>query len=163
VDAAAIRAQLAAAKVTAAALPPGPAVFRFLDRFRGEHGGLVFKGAWAMKLMETSTPFRTANSYLFLAPAWKWGLAIAPLYGIYLGVPAVENLDLNQSLALTFTGIVWAYYSMLIRPIGYLLFAVNIALLAVNGYNVYRRINYDRQQTEDAAAATADMTSDVKQ
>ncbi len=44
------------------------------------------------------------------------GLAIVPLYGILEGKPAVKDLDLNQSLALSLTGLVWTYYGFLVVP-----------------------------------------------
>ncbi len=125
-------------------LPPGPPMFRFIDHWRGVNGSRAFRGEAARKLEAKNPLFAKLNSFLFLAPAWKWGLAIVPLYGIVIGVPAVENLDLNQSLALMFTGCVWAYYSLLVRPAALMLCAVNCALLVVNGYNVYRKWNYDR-------------------
>jgi hypothetical protein len=94
------------------------------------------------------------------APAWKWGLAITPLYGIIIGVPGVENVDMNQSLALAFTGVVWSYYATLVRPRANLLLAVNIALLGVNGYNVVRKYRYD--QTVKAAAGVVEITDEAK-
>lgn len=39
-----------------------------------------------------------------------------PLYGILEGKPAVKDLDLNQSLALSLTGLVWTYYGFLVVP-----------------------------------------------
>lgn len=94
-----------------------------------------------------------------------------PLYGIIQGKPAVQDLDLNQSLALAATGMVWTYYGFLVIPRyvadtcapmipccaafvtwrsendtrvacdrADLLIAVNVALLAVNGYNVVRKV-----------------------
>jgi hypothetical protein len=44
------------------------------------------------------------------------GLAIVPLYGIFEGKPAVKDLDLNQSMALSLTGLVWTYYGFLVVP-----------------------------------------------
>jgi hypothetical protein len=44
------------------------------------------------------------------------GLAIVPLYGILQGKPTVKDLDLNQSLALSLTGLVWTSYGFLVVP-----------------------------------------------
>ena len=44
------------------------------------------------------------------------GLAIEPLYSALTGNPPVERLDLETSVALTSTGVVWAYYGLLVRP-----------------------------------------------
>ena len=76
----------------------------------------------------------------------KYLLAIVPLTQAITGEPPVEKLDLNQSLSLTFTGIVWAYYATIIQPQNAgsrALCLVNVALLSSNGYNAYRRLKYD--------------------
>jgi hypothetical protein len=52
--------------------------------------------------------------------------------------------------ALTCTGLVWAYYSTIIQPQNAgsrALCAVNLALLTVNGYNVYRKLSYERSKS----------------
>ncbi len=41
------------------------------------------------------------ESALWASPTWKWGLAIVPLYGAITGVPSIEKVDLNSTLALT--------------------------------------------------------------
>jgi len=78
------------------------------------------------------------------APGFKWALSVVPLHGALTGKPPVENLDLNQSLALASTGVVWGYYSLLVLPRSWMLFAVSVALFSSNGWNVFRKIRYDR-------------------
>ena len=76
----------------------------------------------------------------------------------------MENIDMKTSAALSLTGVVWAYYGLLVRPKALLLVAVNIALLAVNGTNLVRKYRYDAEAksalleesdapSEDAVAA----------
>jgi len=55
------------------------------------------------------------------------------------------------SPALTGTGFIWAYYSLLVKPKSTGLFSVSVALVACNGWNVYRRMKYDREQAALAA------------
>ncbi|KNC84863.1 hypothetical protein SARC_02945 [Sphaeroforma arctica JP610] len=97
--------------------------------------------------MEKSVPgFAFVNNVTNSAPLWKWALAIVPLTQAVTGEPSVDKLDLNQSLSLTFTGIVWSYYATIIQPQNAgskALCAVNIALLTSNGYNAYRKMKYD--------------------
>ena len=38
---------------------------------------------------------------------FKWALSIVPLYGVVQGVPKPENLDVQQTGALVFTGYVY--------------------------------------------------------
>jgi len=115
------------------------------SRYHGVQGGVLLKGRMWEQVGQKHPWFAKVNNALWAAPAFKWGLAIVPLYGIVQGKPAVQDLDLNQSLALAATGLVWSYYGFLVVPRADLLIAVNVALLAVNGYNVARRIRYDQQ------------------
>jgi hypothetical protein len=94
----------------------------------------------------------SVSAALWAAPAWKWGLAIVPLYGAITGVPSIEKVDLNNALALTGTGAIWAYYSMLVRPKSYGLFSVSVALVLCNGWNVARKMKYDKEQKQLKAA-----------
>lgn len=54
--------------------------------------------------------------------------------------------------ALTGTGFIWAYYSLLVRPKSWGLFSVSVALIFANGWNALRRYNYD--QSSEAIKAT---------
>lgn len=85
------------------------------------------------------------NSAYNAAPLFKWSLSIVPLMGIVTGTPPVEKIDLNSSIALTATGVVWFVYALLIQPQNSgsrALALVNICLATVNGYNCYRSISY---------------------
>jgi len=108
------------------------------------HNPTFLSGPRWKQLEERSKLFKFWNNALNAAPAFKWGLSIIPLYGVFVGNPPVEKIDMNTSLALTVTGGVWAYYATLVKPRANSLLAVSIALFLVNGYNVARRINYDR-------------------
>jgi hypothetical protein len=46
--------------------------------------------------------------------------------------------------ALTGTGAIWAYYSLLVRPKSWGLFSVSVALVFANGWNALRRYNYNQ-------------------
>lgn len=128
-----------------------------LSRYLGVEGGVLLKGKIFRSLGERVPAFKTINNALFAAPAWKWGLALVPLYGAIQGKPRVDNLDLNQSLALSTTGVIWSYYGCVVRPTAHLLVAVNIALLTVNGYNVVRKLQFDYMSDEEKAKFLADL------
>ena len=87
-----------------------------LRNYLGVNGGVLLRGGPFTSLNQSSPTFKKFNNALTLAPLWKWGLAIVPLMGVFTGVPAVENLDVNTSIALASTGAIWAYYSTLVRP-----------------------------------------------
>ena len=69
-----------------------------LRRYLGVEGGVLLRGGPFTRLNATNPTFRRFNNALVLAPLWKWGLAIVPLMGVFTGVPAVENLDVNTSI-----------------------------------------------------------------
>lgn len=86
------------------------------------------------------------NSVYNFAPLSKWGLSIVPMYGVLVGTPPVEKIDLNTSTALACTGFVWAFYATLIQPQNAgsrALCIVNFCMGMVNGYNAYRKYSYD--------------------
>jgi len=117
-----------------------------LRKYLGVEGGVLLRGGPFTSLNATSPTFRKFNNALTVAPLWKWGLAIVPLMGVFTGVPSVENLDVNTSIALASTGAIWAYYSTLVRPKAVSLGVVSIALLGANGYNVWRRYDYEQKK-----------------
>lgn len=123
-------------------------------RYGGVEGGMLLKGPFR-SFADKTPAFKNANNALFMAPAWKWGLSIVPLVGAIRGEPSVENLDLNLSLALSTTGIIWSYYGLMVRPTAYLLVAVNVCLLGVNGYNVVRKVKFDGLSDTEKAAFLA--------
>ncbi|MES1904146.1 MAG: Mitochondrial pyruvate carrier 2, partial [Paramarteilia canceri] len=49
-----------------------------------------------------------------------------------------EKLSLYQSSALAATGIIWSRYSLVIVPVNYNLFAVNIFVAMTGLYQLYR-------------------------
>eukprot|EP00760_Papus_ankaliazontas_P030481 PhM_4_TR4855/c0_g1_i1/m.2370/K22139/MPC2; mitochondrial pyruvate carrier 2 len=102
-----------------------------------------------LKPLEEKNPIiKWLNIVYNTAPASKWTLSLVPMYGVFVGVPAPENIDLNTSVALTATGVVWAYYSTVITPASTSLFIVNCAMGSVNGYNAYRAFSYQQQQQQ---------------
>jgi len=118
-----------------------------LKKYLGVEGGVLLRGR-AFDFINKNPTLKGYNNALFLAPAWKWGLAIVPLAGVFTGNPPVENLDLNTSLALVTTGTIWAYYATLVRPKAWSLMTVSIALVAVHGYNIARKIKYESDKKE---------------
>ena len=116
-------------------------------RYLGVEGGVLLRGGPFARLNATSPTFKKFNNALTLAPLWKWGLAIVPLMGVVTGVPTVENLDVHTSIALATTGAIWAYYSTLVRPKAVSLGVVSVALVLANGYNVYRRYDYETKKS----------------
>jgi len=88
------------------------------------------------------------NDVTFVAPGFKWALSIIPLYGVLVGNPKVEHINIRTSASLSFTGIVWAYYSLLIQPqnMGSLALSMcNACMGLVNGFNVWRKYRYDQK------------------
>lgn len=69
----------------------------FLKKYHGVQGGVLFRGSAARRLAEKYPAVQSMNNALWAAPAWKWGLAIVPLYGVITGSP-VEKVDLNNAL-----------------------------------------------------------------
>eukprot|EP01134_Creolimax_fragrantissima_P007673 CFRG7673T1 len=107
----------------------------------------LFANKFAMSMEKSVPGFATLNNVTHTAPLWKWALAVVPLTQAFTGDPPVEKLDLNQSLSLSFTGLVWAYYSTLIQPQNAgskALCAVNLALLGANGYNAIRKMRHEK-------------------
>eukprot|EP00123_Amoebidium_parasiticum_P000901 comp11825_c0_seq1/m.6451 comp11825_c0_seq1/g.6451 ORF comp11825_c0_seq1/g.6451 comp11825_c0_seq1/m.6451 type:complete len:136 (-) comp11825_c0_seq1:202-609(-) len=131
-----------------------PAALSFVRPWVGNQRILYNKAAIAL---EQKMPlFATINNVTITAPTMKWLLAIVPLTQAISGNPPVEKLDIKQSASLTFTGAVWAWYSLLIQPQNAgsrALCAVNVALFLSNGYNVWRKWTYDQAQKIKEAAA----------
>lgn len=70
---------------------------------------------------------------------YKKGLVIAGLADI--NRPA-EKLSVTQSTALAATGIIWSRYSLVIKPINYNLFSVNMFVAATGLYQLSRIYRY---------------------
>mmetsp|Transcript_57408 Transcript_57408/g.65806 ORF Transcript_57408/g.65806 Transcript_57408/m.65806 type:complete len:134 (-) Transcript_57408:484-885(-) len=114
---------------------------KFLHRYVGN--GHMFE---CLKPYETNGLVKYLNSVYDLAPLCKWGLSIVPMYGVFIGNPPVEKIDLNTSSALACTGFIWTFYAFIIQPQNAgsrALAAVNFCMGSVNGYNAYRRLQYD--------------------
>ncbi|TPX40830.1 hypothetical protein SeMB42_g03089 [Synchytrium endobioticum] len=81
----------------------------------------------------------------FWAPAMKWGLVIAAL-GDLQRPP--EKLSLTQTVALAATGCIWSRYSLVITPVNYQLFSVNIFVGATGLYQLYRIWDHRRKHPD---------------
>jgi len=130
-----------------------------LRHYLGVEGGVLLRGGPFDSLNANNPAFRKFNNALTLAPLWKWGLAIVPLMGVVTGVPAVENLDVNTSVALATTGAIWAYYATLVRPKAVSLGIVSVALFGANGYNVYRRWRYEQNKKNGTLNSSTSTSS----
>ncbi|XP_055355726.1 mitochondrial pyruvate carrier 2-like [Paramacrobiotus metropolitanus] len=75
----------------------------------------------------------------FWAPLGKWALVVA---GLADAARPAEKLSLNQSLALTATGLIWSRYSLVIIPKNWSLFAVNMFVAATGISQLYRIWEY---------------------
>jgi len=119
----------------------------FLKKYLGVEGGVMLRGK-TFDFINKNPTLKPYNNALFLAPAWKWGLAIVPLAGVFTGTPPVDKLDLNTSFALVLTGSIWAYYATLVRPKAVSLMSVSLALVVVHGYNIARKLKYEHDQSK---------------
>ncbi|CAL8109044.1 unnamed protein product [Orchesella dallaii] len=79
------------------------------------------------------------KTIFFWAPAVKWSLVIAGIGDI--NRPA-SSVSFPQSLALAFTGSVWARYSLVIIPKNYSLFTVNVFVFSTAAYQLFRGVKY---------------------
>eukprot|EP00922_Rhytidocystis_sp_ex-Travisia-forbesii_P014323 GHVS01021454.1.p1 GENE.GHVS01021454.1~~GHVS01021454.1.p1 ORF type:complete len:163 (+),score=18.67 GHVS01021454.1:51-491(+) len=74
----------------------------------------------------------------FWAPSFKWAISIANLSDINR---PVELLSPAQQTAVAATGIIWCRYSMVIIPVNWNLFSVNVAMACTGSYQLYRIIS----------------------
>lgn len=91
---------------------------------------------------------QSVNSIYNLAPASKWALSVIPFIGCVTGSQPIEKVSFNTSGSLAITGFIWTIYAMLITPQNAgsrALATVNFAMGSMNGYNCYRRYQYDRK------------------
>ncbi|KTW32080.1 uncharacterized protein T551_00762 [Pneumocystis jirovecii RU7] len=77
----------------------------------------------------------------FWAPTMKWGLVLA---GIGDMKRSPDRLSVSQNTALTLTGLIWARWSMIVKPKNYLLAAVNLFLMTTGGIQLSRIYLYQR-------------------
>ena len=93
------------------------------------------------RLMQSETGPKTVH---FWAPVMKWGLVVAGFSDLQR---PVEKLSGTQSLALFATGVIWTRWAgFVIRPRNILLASVNLFLGGVAGVQIYRIVNYRKQQ-----------------
>eukprot|EP00466_Bigelowiella_natans_P015822 jgi/Bigna1/85511/estExt_fgenesh1_pg.C_40254 len=76
----------------------------------------------------------------FWAPTWKWMLSISNLMDYDRPVDKVSTM---QQSALCATGFIWSRYSLVIVPVNYNLFAVNISLAVTGTYHLTRKLYHD--------------------
>ncbi|KAJ3021316.1 Mitochondrial pyruvate carrier 2 [Thoreauomyces humboldtii] len=88
----------------------------------------------------------------FWAPTMKWGLVIAGLSDINR---PVEQLSVMQTTALTATGVIWSRYSLVIKPVNYSLFAVNVFLGATGIYQMGRLWKHQQELKEKPVTTKA--------
>jgi hypothetical protein len=75
----------------------------------------------------------------FWAPTMKWAITFANIADLKRDP---RTMSLNQQLAVTGTGIIWSRYSFVITPVNYNLFAVNIVMAMIGGYQLSRILTY---------------------
>ncbi|XP_018566859.1 mitochondrial pyruvate carrier 3-like [Anoplophora glabripennis] len=75
------------------------------------------------------------QTVFFWAPLFKWGLVIAGLADLKRDP---STISIQQTLALTFTGVIWSRYSLVIIPKNYLLFSVNLFICLIQFFQLYR-------------------------
>jgi hypothetical protein len=76
----------------------------------------------------------------FWAPMSKWLISGASFMDLYR---PTEKISLAQYTALTFTGLFFSRYSLLVKPINYNLSSVNVALFLSSAWHLGRKINAD--------------------
>ena len=76
----------------------------------------------------------------FWAPIGKWLLSFNNLADYKKDL---ETIEVEQTIALAVTGLIWTRYSFVINPVNYSLAAVNFALALSSGYHLFRKYAYD--------------------
>lgn len=83
---------------------------------------------------------------MFWAPTTKWMLSISNILDYDR---PIEKVSLPQQTALCLTGFIWTRYSMVITPVNWNLFAVNIILAITGSYQLYRKVRYELKSSEN--------------
>ena len=91
----------------------------------------------------------------FWAPAFKWMITFANIKDFKR---PVENISVNQQIAIFLTGVIWSRYSMVITPINYNLMSVNMAMSTTAAYQLYRRIKYHQEKKFEAESPTDELS-----
>ncbi|KAI8865885.1 UPF0041-domain-containing protein [Ramicandelaber brevisporus] len=94
----------------------------------------------------------------FWAPAMKWALVIAGISDINR---PVEQISVAQQASLTATGFIWCRYSMVIVPVNWSLFSVNMFVGGTGLYQMYRIWQHKRQPRAIEAAPASTAAVDV--
>jgi len=76
----------------------------------------------------------------FWAPMSKWLISGASFMDLHR---PTDKISIAQYTALTFTGLFFSRYSLLVAPINYTLCSVNIALFGSSAWHLGRKINAD--------------------
>ncbi|XP_034128866.1 mitochondrial pyruvate carrier 4 [Drosophila guanche] len=90
-------------------------------------------------------PFWTSpkgsQTVFFWCPTVKWSVALAGLCDVLNRQPRI--ISKNQTLALALSGVVWARWSMVIRPRNYNFMACNAVMFATQALLLWRSISSD--------------------
>lgn len=99
------------------------------------------------------------QTVFFWSPTFKWGLVFAGLAD-YARPP--EKLSLKQSTALGATGLVWARYTLVIKPRNLYLCSVNFLLGCTGMWQVFRIARYQRWNEKMKTLDSATVIDGVK-
>eukprot|EP00756_Hemistasia_phaeocysticola_P032931 Hpha_TRINITY_DN16437_c4_g2::TRINITY_DN16437_c4_g2_i1::g.159695::m.159695 len=128
-----------------------PAFVVGTKHYAGVAGGLAATGALVVmgpriqnRLSHMAIPLAVKSllshpagpfTIFFWAPTAKWLLSVSNILDYNR---PVEKMSLSQQMALASTGIIWSRYSMVINPVNWNLFAVNLALAFTSVYHLLR-------------------------
>ncbi|EGC37696.1 hypothetical protein DICPUDRAFT_53816 [Dictyostelium purpureum] len=127
---------------------------RFLDKYTGNQ--TVFSNKYATQFFTAFPRLAFLNNVTNLAPMMKWSLSVVPITQIVSGTKPPQSIDVYQASSLCATGSIWTYYATLIQPqnTGTRMLAMcNAAMAACHGYNIYRRVQYDKGVASGEIAA----------
>lgn len=145
-----------------------PAFVPETSHYAGVIGGLAATGVLVRagpriqsRLMKSGMPLSLQSLFshpagpftiFFWAPTTKWLLSASNIVDYDRDV---DKMSLSQQMALASTGIIWSKYSMVINPVNWNLFAVNVALAFTSMYHLLRigKARYDASQAEKAQQA----------
>lgn len=82
----------------------------------------------------------------FWAPMSKWFISGASFMDLQR---PTDQISIAQYTALTFTGLFFSRYSLLVTPINYVLCSVNIALFGSSAWHLGRKVNADFIEKKD--------------
>jgi len=89
----------------------------------------------------------------FWAPMSKWLISGASFVDLHR---PTDEISIAQYTALTFTGLFFSRYALLVQPINYTLCSVNIALFSSSAWHLGRKINADYISNETDSDQTND-------